>query len=212
MKNLETSKEKIQNICDIIKEEAIEPAHQQAHEIVENAKIQAAQIVKEAEEKAKEMVETRQKELKALESQVTASLRLAAREALATLKEKIEKKLFSPTLHELLKQELSQDNLIADLINSLIQAVEKEGMDGDLLAYIGKDASKEKVSEYLTKSAITRLKKEKIFIGGFQGGAQLSIPDNKITLDMSDEAIYDLFTKFLQKDFQKLLFGEEKLG
>lgn len=212
MKNLETSKSKIQNICDIIKEEAIVPAHQQASEIVENAKIQAEQIIQEAEAKAKELSEKKQKELDALNKQVTASLRLAGREALATLKEKIEKKLFSPTLQALVSQESSNESMVAKLLDSLSKAVVKEGIDGDLIAYLGKEVSKEQVCKYLATQSLQKLKAEEMQLGDFPGGVKLSIPRDKITLDMSDEAIFELFARFLQRDFQRLVFGEEILG
>ena len=59
----ESSKTKIQNICDQIKQEAIEPAQQQAKEIIENARLQAEEIVTQAKQERDSLLEKCDKEL-----------------------------------------------------------------------------------------------------------------------------------------------------
>ena len=51
MKELETGKNKIQKICDVLRNETLDPAKQEAREIIENAHIQAAKIIEDAKKK-----------------------------------------------------------------------------------------------------------------------------------------------------------------
>jgi V/A-type H+-transporting ATPase subunit E len=45
-------------------------------------------------------------------------------------------------------------------------------------------------------------------VGSFKGGAQLQWHDRKLTLDMSDDALKELLSTYVRKDFRKMLFGE----
>ena len=52
MKGLKNGRDKIKEICDVLKQETLEPAKQKAREVIENAQLQAEEILKEAREKA----------------------------------------------------------------------------------------------------------------------------------------------------------------
>ena len=51
MKEMEKGSDKVQKICELLKQETLEPAKQEAKELLENAKMQASRIVQEAKEK-----------------------------------------------------------------------------------------------------------------------------------------------------------------
>jgi vacuolar-type H+-ATPase subunit E/Vma4 len=208
MKNLDTAKGKIQSICDAIKNEAIEPANQKAKEILDNAKLQAAEIVEQAKRESEQIHQKTDKELAEKKQKVETALRLAGREALASLKETLKKDVFSPTFKKLIQQPLNQEKVVSNLIDCLVEAIKKEGIDGDLIAYVSKKMDPKKVSEAISSEILRHLSGQKIHLGNFEGGVVLSIVEDKISLDMSDQALFEMFTKYLRKDFYHFIFSE----
>lgn len=207
----ESSKTKIQNICDQIKQEAIEPAQQQAKEIIENARLQAEEIVAQAKKERDSLLEKCDKELADKKNQVEAALRLAGRQTLTTLRQKVGEEFFSSALQKEIKEASSKEDVVAQLISSLVEAIKKEGLDGDLVAYVGKIVSAQDVAKHLTQKITEKLQNQEIIVGDFHGGAKISLKDSNITLDMSDEALFELFSEFLRKDFYQLMFGEKQI-
>ncbi|MEN9296355.1 MAG: V-type synthase subunit, partial [Bacteroidota bacterium] len=53
-----------------------------------------------------------------------------------TLKEKIEDKLFSPELRKLIAKPLQDPKVISQLITAVVKAIDKEGIEVDLSAFI----------------------------------------------------------------------------
>ena len=57
MKGLETGKDKVKKICDVLKRETLEPARQEADEIIASARRHADEILADAHKESKRMVE-----------------------------------------------------------------------------------------------------------------------------------------------------------
>ena len=101
MQEIETGKEKVKKICDILRKETLEPAKQEASNYIENAKKQADQIIQEARLAAEKLI-AGARETVAREKEVFhASLKQACLQAEETLRQGIEQKLFSHELKHL---------------------------------------------------------------------------------------------------------------
>ena len=57
------------------------------------------------------------------------------------------------------------------------------------------------------KKVIDKLKEKSVSLGDFYGGAKIEMKDEKITLDISDEAIRDLVANYIRRDFRDKLFA-----
>ncbi len=207
METLEKRKDKVKKICDVLRKETLEPTKQEAKEILENAQMRAKEIINKAESDAQKILldseKLKEEKTKALE----ASLKLASRQALESLKAKIEKELFQTNLAELVRNELNKKDRIADLITTLIQAIEKEGIDTDLSVYISEKVPVKEINLLLAKHILEKLKEKSVVLGDFLGGVKIELKDEKITLDMSDQAIIDLIAEYIRRDFRSLLFA-----
>ena len=135
------------------------------------------------------------------------SLAQAARQGIEYLRQDIENKLFNPELDKQIASAASDPKLIAEIIAALVKAVEKHGPSGDLIAYIPKSISPQAVNALLLNEVVKKLKNGKVEIGNFKGGAQLKLVDKRMTIDMSDEALQELLSMFVRKDFRKFIFG-----
>lgn len=208
MEELETGKDKIKKICEILKEETLEPAKQEANQIIEAAEKEAARIIAEAEEKKIEIIKEGQREREKEKILFQSTLAQAGRQAISALKQEIEDKLFNKELVSWVEKSTSDPKIASELITALVQAVEKEGISSDFSAVIPKQISVEKVNSLIGQEILKKLRDKNVVVGEFAGGVQIKLHDKKMVLDLSDEAIKDLISKYTRKEFRKILFAE----
>jgi len=210
MKSLEKGEEKIQKICDVLRRETLEPAQLEAEGVIEQAKEKAAGIVREAEQNAEKIVEDARKSIEQERNVFHSSLEQAATQSLESLRQSIEHKLFNSEIESEIKQKSSDPNVIARLIDSIIKAIDEEGVSVDLSAVIPQVVSADEVNRLLGEKVLKRLKEQSVVVGHFDGGAQIKIHDKKMTIDITDSAIKELLSSYVRKDFRELLFGASK--
>ncbi len=207
MEKSDFGKEKVQEICDQIQKETLEPAKKEAAGMIENAKKQAEQIILDAKKNVEKLEQAAKKKIDEERNVFEASMNLSAKKTLSSLKEKVEKELFNPNLAELVKEKSSTPDAISAFINAIVNAIEKEGLDGNLLASIPKTVSKEAVMQSLQEKVVQSLQKEEVVLAGMQGGATVKIMDKNIILDLSDEALKTMLADFVSDDFKSMIFA-----
>lgn len=207
MDNADLGNDKIQQICEALRKQTLEPAKQQANEIIENAKIEAENIKARAQKEAKDLLSIAQKEIEQKKKLCASSINSASRQVIDKLKQELEQHFFKTNLKDLLDKELAKPTVIAELITAIIHAIEKEGIDSDLAVYVPKQVGVEKINNLLAQDILKKLKEKKVIEKEFSGGAQVKLLDKEITLDVSDEALTDLIANFLRKDFREMIFN-----
>lgn len=207
MKTLEKGQDKIQKICDQLKQETIEPAKAEAKKIIEAAKKNAENIIADAEKQAEQIIKQARGQLEQERNVFRSSLHQASKQALESLQQEIEQKFFNDELQKLLEKELSNPKVVADLINALVAALEKEGLQGDLSVIIPKHVSAEEVNLLLLENVRKKLKNKPLELGHFGGGAQVKLHGKKMTLDLTDHAIRELLANYVSKDFRQMIFS-----
>jgi V/A-type H+-transporting ATPase subunit E len=207
MKGLETGKDKIQKICDVLRNETLEPAKQEAREIIENARLQASEIVKDAQKKAEELLKTAQEDIQERGKVFQASLQLACRQGLESLKQKIEQKLFDQQLSELVLHEMADPKLIAHLIDSFMKSMQEKGIEEEFVAVIPKNISPRSINLLLGSQILERLQKQTVVAGDFAGGVQIRLKGREITIDISDATVRELVGGYIRRDFRDMIFS-----
>jgi V/A-type H+/Na+-transporting ATPase subunit E len=206
MKEIETGKEKIQKICDLLKKETLDPAKQEAKEIIENAEMQAAQILERAKEEGGLLLQRTREEVEKRKQIFEDSLQFSTRQVLEELKQAIEKKFFRENLRAILLEKMSKEDVIAELLKVVVEAIRKEGTETDLTATISKKIPPEKIAVLLGSKIIEQLKNKEILLGEFEGGVRIRLEKNNLTIDLSDEALRDLIVEYVREDFRHLFF------
>jgi len=206
MSNLATGKDKIQEICDSIRKETLEPVKQEAREIVENAHLQAAAIVKQAKSEAEASRMAATQDIAEKQRLFQASLELSCRQGIESLKQKIEQELFNPELSEMVVKETSSPHIIVRLLESFMKSLEEKGIEEDFEAVIPKDISPRTINGLLLGKILERLKNKSVEIGDFHGGVQIRMKDRKITIDISDVALREIIAAYIRRDFRELVF------
>jgi V/A-type H+-transporting ATPase subunit E len=207
MKSVDTGKEKVKKICEVLRKETLEPAKKEGDQIVAKARADAEKILEDARIDAQRIHEDAKKKIEEERNVFQASMNLAAKKSIDTLKESIEKRLFNPELAALIKAKMDEPKVVAELISAIVSAIEKEGLNGDLRAIVSKAISVEGVNSALSRGIIEKLKSRSVEIGEIEGGAQVKIVGQNLTIDMSEEAIKALLAGFVRDDFRSLIFA-----
>ena len=168
-KNLETGKDKIQRICDTLRKETLDPARQEAAEILENAHLQAADIVREAQGKAETLLQAADRELAQKRAFFDASMKMACRQGIESLKQKIEEELFHRQLSELVAKEMADPKLIASLLTAFIKALESKGIEEDLEIFLPKHVSQRAITSCLAAYVLEKLQAHPVVLADFEG-------------------------------------------
>ncbi len=206
MKGIDTGKDKVKKICDVLKRETLEPAKKEAEEIVEAAAVKAEAIIREAKKDAEKTLQDARKEIEKERNVFQSSLNQACKQALEVLKQDIESKLFNPELSKMLHQPLVEPGVLADLIKAVVGAIEKEGTNADLSAFIPQTVTAETVNRLLTKNILEKLKGQSVQVGPLKGGIAVKMDKENITIDVSEEALKELVSNYIRKDFRETLF------
>lgn len=207
MKQLDTDQDKIQQICDILRKETLDPAEKRAAEIIEEAKAEASRIILEAENEADRIVQKAQAETEQQRKVFESSMVQAGKQGVDMLRQQIQETLFAPELEKLIAEQSRDPKLIGQIIEAFVSAIDKEGLDSDLVAYIPKNITPKEVTQALSASVANRLTPEGVEVGSFKGGAKVRLVNKRMTVDMSDDALRDLLAAFIRKDFRKWVFG-----
>jgi V/A-type H+-transporting ATPase subunit E len=207
MKELETGKNKIQKICDVLRSETLEPAKQEAREIIENAHIQAAKIIEDAKKKGNGAIETAEKEIGEKMRVFQSSLQISCKQGIELLKQKIEEQLFNRELSDLVLKETKDPEVIASILSSLIKAMEAQGVEDEFVAVIPKTISARSINALLVANILQKLQGHSVTVGDFSGGVQVQLKGKQITIDMTDAALKELVALYIRRDFRDLVFN-----
>lgn len=208
MKTLELGSQRIQKICDVIKEESLEPARKEAEAIIKEAKQRAHAIVAEAETQKQRLQAEARTQIEQERKVFYSSLEQASKQGVEFLRQSISK-IFNDELHRYLGEGASDPKLVARIIDAVIAAIEKEGMAANLSAVIPKTVSTKEINTLIGERLVSRLQEKSVVLGGFAGGAQIKVHDKQLTVDITDAALWDLLSSYVNKDFRKFFFRAE---
>ncbi|GAB5411619.1 MAG: hypothetical protein ChlgKO_07330 [Chlamydiales bacterium] len=206
MSDLESGKERVQKLCDLLKKETLEPAKNEAEKILQDAQDKRENILNTARAEAEAMMNEARGKMEEERKVFDSSLSLAGKQALLALKQEIEEKLFDQEIMRSVQNVSAESSVIAKVIDALVKAIEKEGLDTDLLAFIPQSVSKEEVVKGLSATVLNKLKDESVQLAEFTGGAKVKIVKEHLTLDMSNDALTRLVTEFASEELKAKLF------
>ncbi|MEX1012522.1 MAG: V-type ATP synthase subunit E [Waddliaceae bacterium] len=206
MKTLEKSENKVQQICEQIRNETIEPAEREAKAIVQSAQEEAKAIVSQAEQHVEKMFVEAKRKIEQERNVFTSSLQQGAKQVLDRLRQSIETKLFNPELNRLVSEPMNDPKLISKVILAITDSIKQEGISSDFSVVVSNAINKEELAELIGKSALDRLRDKQLTVDAIGGGVKVKLHDKKVTLDFSEEALKELLSRYIRKDFRELIF------
>lgn len=207
MKGTEPGKDKVKKICEVLRKETLEPARKEAEDIVEQARLEAEKIVREAEENAVEISAQAKEDIQRQKNIFQASLSQACKQTVESLKQQIEEKLFNRELKDLITEHLREPKVLAQLISAVVKALEKEGIDADLSAFIPASVQVKAVNALLGEQLLLKLREKSVLLGPMTGGVEVKLRKDNISIDITDETLKALLANYMRKDFREMFFG-----
>jgi V/A-type H+/Na+-transporting ATPase subunit E len=207
MTELEKADFRIQEICEKIRSETLDPAKEEASAIVDRAKIEAEQIITAAKLKAEEQLILLQQRLEQERQVFTSSLEQACRQTQEQLKLKIEERFFNPALANWVEEQLGQEQSHAKLIDVLVEALHKEGIRSELSVIVPKKFSAAKINAELSEQVLKSLKNHSVELSDIGAGVRVKVADKHMMLDISAKALEDLVSSFIRKEFRNVFFN-----
>lgn len=209
MKSVDTGKEKVKKICEVLRKETIDPAKKEGNQIIAKARNEGEKIVTNAKQEATRLLYDAKKKIEEERNVFQASINLACKKSIDTLKQEIEKNLFNPQLAAFVGERTKDPKVVAELITAIINGINKEGINGDLRALVSKAVNTEAVNKELSKGIVEQLESKSVELGEIEGGAQVKIVNRNLTIDMSDDALKSLLANFVRDDFRSVIFAYE---
>ncbi len=207
MKGIETGKDKVKKICDVLRRETLEPAKNEAEEIIQEARRQADDLIVQAKKEIENLQRDSQMEIERQKNIFQSSLSQACKQALESLKQTVEEKLLNPALAKIVMDQTQKPEVIAQLIQAVVKAIQEEGIDANLSVYVPAAVPARTVNEMLGKEIVQRLKEKSVLLGTQAGGVEVKLHDKNITIDISDVALKELIGRYIRKDFRDMFFG-----
>lgn len=201
-----TANEKLKKICDSLREDALKPAEEQADILLKDAKIRAAKFISEAREEAERIIREADEEAANKLSVAKAEIERTLERSLNVLKQSIENKIFKENLVEWLDSSVANSEVSAEFVKAIIVALEKQNLDSDLTVYISRSLNSKEVNKLLGKEILKKLRESSVILGNFSGGVKVRVNQKSLELDVTTEALKDLFSRYLRKDFREILF------
>ena len=207
METLEKGKNKLGQICDILRKETLEPAQGEAQKIIEDAKGEAQKIIEKANLDAKSIIDDAHQKVEQEKKLFETSMDLGVKQTFHQLKELIQNKIFNDELLNLSNKVISEKDLLSKIVAAVVSAVDKEGLDARFSVYINEAISTEEFSKYLAEKALSRVKSGEIAIEtSSSSGARVVLKDQKMSVDISEQSLKELMGSFLKESFKDVLF------
>lgn len=207
LKAIDSGKDKVKKICDALKKETLRPAKEEASRLIDSAKSESEGIVADAKAQAEKLISAAKDKINEERNVFEASLNLAAKQSLSALRESIEKTLLHKELGSLLQKHTSDPHLLANLLNAIVKGIEKEGLGADLMAVLPNGAKVEEVTKHLLDEVKKQIGETGITLDDIGGGVKVMVKDENFTIDVSEEALKQLMTSYVQEDFRKTFFS-----
>lgn len=212
----------VQELVNRLREQGIEDGQRQADELYHNAKQEAHQIISAAQQEAASILQQARDEKLQLEKSGQDALNLAARDAILHLKETLSQQ-FSQQVKGLVSHHLRDEALIQRIILEIAGKVRPALESGETELLLPEDIvglkalrlHPENVQEgslsHFVLSVSAEMLREGVSIKTHKHDSiRIRLVEDDIEIDLSAQAISDLFLEHLLPRFRALLEGSIK--
>lgn len=205
---LESAKSQVDRICKDILNETLDPAKKKAEEIKAAANREAEAIIEKAQSSARDLIIKAENTIKEKESAYRASIDIATKNALESLRQRLLTQFFREDLRDQLNQSLNKGDVLARIIDAVVEGTRKDGIDADLKVYLSKFLSAEDVRKFLTSDVLAKLDGELLKNDQLADGIRIVFDKGSFALDFTSESLTRLVEKFAFDDLKDLLFNK----
>ncbi len=206
MTGVEAGRDKVNLICKMIRNDVLQPAKDEATNIIAEAHAEGDAIRAKANEDADDILQSLKRDLEKQKSVHDATIELSIKQGIAKLRQLI-LGLFSEQLSQMVTEKMEKTDVMVEIINVIVKAIEKDGIDSDIQIALGKKVNKDELLRELFSKVGKRIEEGGVVIGDFKAGASVKIIDKKITIEMTERTLQELLSHYLSDELRKRLFS-----
>lgn len=200
---LPSADSKVQEICDILKKETLDPAQEKANQIVQNAENEAKKRLQEAENQIAALKEQHARDLEREKNTQISAVQLSIQQAVLALRQSVTE-IFTEELQKLFQENLKKSDVCSKIIDALVQAVDKEGLSANLRVILPQSVTIQEILNSLVPAVKKRLEKGGIEVGKQVSGVILEVKDQNLGIAVTDETLLSLLQEGFTKELREV--------
>ena len=202
----------LEELTDKIYREGIEKAEERGQQLVGKAKIEAQQIIAEAEKRATSLISQAEKECSELSKRSEAEMKLASRQALSVLKQKISDMLMWEVVSGPVKKTFNDEEFvkrtIEKMIDNWVASIGQEENITVLLSPRNFDALQiyfgMRAQEILQNTVEIKASSQ------MKDGFKIAPEDGRFKISFTSEDFENYFVNYARPRVYELLFGDQE--
>ncbi len=204
--------DKLQELTDKIYQEGIDKAKQEAEKIVADAKQKAEKILQDARKQEEEIVEKAHKDADDLRENVQSEVKLSAKQAIASLKQRITELIRTKILDEPIDEVIKDKDFLKKIIEKLIRNWNPTGNEPiDISLLLPREDERQLAKYFASKGAKELNNGLEIQIDDkLQNGFKIGPKDGNYIISFTDKDFEEFFKAFLRPRMIRLLYGREE--
>lgn len=201
---------KLQELTDKLYNEGLAKGRQEAEEMKAKAKKEAADMLEQAKEEARQIISDAQKESDELKAKAENDIKMAAGQAFAAIRQRIENVIVTKAVAVPVAQAVGEKEFLQSIISAVILAFNPGSSESVPLNVILPENKQQELEGFLKEELA------KIFQGGLDisfsknisNGFKIGPQNDGYMLSFTDEDFTNLIAEYLRPKTRKLLFGE----
>lgn len=201
---------KLQELTNKLYEEGLSKGRTQAEALLNQAQEDANGIIEQAKKEAAVLIAKAQQEATELKEQVDNEIRMASRQTVSVLKQKIESLLVCKAVEKPTQEALSDKDFVEEIIKTLVAGFNPKGAQAMDLNVVLPQEQKENLSLFL-KAQISKLLGGNVsvsFSSDLDNGFSIGPKDGGYQIRFTDRDFIALFSQYLRPKTKTLLYGE----
>lgn len=206
MSNLDTSNDKVQAICDLLRRETLEPAITEAEEIIARAKNEAKIITQNAKNESDTLIAAAQQEISRETDTFKKSLERISETIIADLKDKITLQIVNKGIGSLLAAHINEKATVTSLVSAVVDAISDNGIYSDMTLYISK-VFEDDVLILDALHAMNKGERELNIEFLDVNGVKIHLSEQDVTIDITDKSLLESVSALASPRVKALLFN-----
>ena len=199
---------KLQELTDKLYQEGLSKGKEDGAKILSEAQAQADDIIAKVKSEAQKIVENAEKQAADIKAKAQSDVKMASSQALQATRKDIEDILLGSTVKENVSKELSEVNLLKEILLAVAKNfTTNESVD---LALVLPEKVKAEVEPWLKgelqKALGCEVKAE--FSKKISGGFTIGPKDGSYFVSLTEQTFNELICEYLRPITKKILFGE----
>lgn len=201
---MDGQKDQITELCQRLKEEALEPARAEADRVIVEAKKRAQRIIEEAQRQAHDYRVQEKEQLQRYKASADSGIQQALTRAESKIKQDFEQ-FIRKVIEGVMSDALGNEDLLVALVEAMVESTKAKHRADTLQLSIAKKFNPEKIAKLLSPYILSHLEDGIVLPDNQTRGISIHVVGGAISYEITPEYLYDAMAPFLPSMFRSWL-------